>query len=115
MYADQVKNSRKFCGIARMISPLDWTNTDPDWVEDVWLGRFTLEWLSHAELSFDRVKHVPVKESTPGFRAISCYDGQEISRGSAWELLRAYSAEESVANARRRAPPPAPAVPGGDA
>ncbi|KAH6617484.1 kinase-like domain-containing protein [Chaetomium tenue] len=86
--------SRKFCGIARMTSPLDWDNTDPHWVEDVWQGRFTMEWLSLVELPFDGVKHVPVKESTPGFRAISCYDGTQISRGSAWELFRAYSAEE---------------------
>ncbi|KAK4235114.1 Serine/threonine-protein kinase 17B [Achaetomium macrosporum] len=71
-------------------------HTNPHWVEDVWQGRFMLEWLSHTELSFDLVKHVPVKESTPGFRAISCFDRQEISRGSAWELLRAYSAEERL-------------------
>ncbi|KXX81529.1 Serine/threonine-protein kinase 17B [Madurella mycetomatis] len=86
--------SRKFCGVARMTSPLDWINTDPHWLEDGWQGRFTVNWLSHTELSFDRVKHVPVKESTPGFRAVACYDGTEISRGSAWELLRAYSSEE---------------------
>lgn len=89
-----VERSRKFCGIARMTSPLDWDNMDPHWVEDVWEGRLTLEWLSLIELPFDGVKHVPVKESTPGFRAISCYDGTQISRGSAWELFRAYSAEE---------------------
>jgi hypothetical protein len=77
-----------------MTSTMDWENTDPHWLEDVWEGRFTLTWLSHRELTFDRVKHVPVKESTPGFRAIACYDRTEISKGSAWELLRAYSAEE---------------------
>ncbi|KAK4107344.1 kinase-like protein [Canariomyces notabilis] len=88
--------SRKFCGVARMTSPLDWVNTDPHWIEDVWQGRFMMEWLSHAVLSFDLVKHVPVKETTPRFRAIACYDGTEISRGSAWELLRAYSAEERL-------------------
>jgi hypothetical protein len=79
-----------------MTSPLDRINTDPHWLEDVWQGRFMMEWLSHAVLSFDLVKHVPVKETTPGFRAIACYDGTEISRGSAWELLRAYSAEERL-------------------
>jgi hypothetical protein len=24
--------SRKFCGVARMTSPVDWNTTDPDWV-----------------------------------------------------------------------------------
>lgn len=96
--------SRKFCGVARMTSPLDWINTDPHWLEDAWQGRFTLNWLSHTELSFDRVKHVPVKESTPGFRAVACYDGTEISRGSAWELLRAYSSEERAWRAHAISP-----------
>ncbi|KAM7216897.1 putative serine/threonine-protein kinase [Rhypophila decipiens] len=86
--------SRKFCGIAQMTSALDWESTDPHWVEDVWHGRFSLTWLTHTEISFDLVKHVPVKESTPGFRAIACYDGTEISPGSAFEILRVYSAEE---------------------
>ncbi|KAK4447956.1 putative serine/threonine-protein kinase [Podospora aff. communis PSN243] len=86
--------SRKFCGIAQMTSTLDWENTDPHWVEDVWRGRFSITWLTHTEISFDLVKHVPVKESTPGFRAIACHDGTEISPGSAFELLRVYSAEE---------------------
>ncbi|KAK4225590.1 putative serine/threonine-protein kinase [Podospora fimiseda] len=89
-----VLRSRNFCGVARMTSVLDWENTDPFWVEDFWEGRFTLDWLTHTELSFDLVRHVPVRESTPGFRAVTCYDGTEISRGSAFELLRAYSAEE---------------------
>ncbi|KAK0663946.1 putative serine/threonine-protein kinase [Cercophora samala] len=89
-----VIGSRRFCGVAQMTSTLDWDNTDPFWVEDVWQGRFTLAWLSHTELSFDLVNHVPVKETTPGFRAIACYDGTEISPGSAYELLRVYSAEE---------------------
>jgi hypothetical protein len=46
------------------------------------------------ELSFDKVKHIPVSQKTPGFRAISCYDGTEISTTSAFELLKAFSAEE---------------------
>lgn len=77
-----------------MTSPLDWENTDPFWLEDVWEGRFTIDWLTSTELSFDRVKHIPVLETAPGFRAVACYDGTEISPGSAFELLRAYSAEE---------------------
>ncbi|KAK4639880.1 hypothetical protein QC761_700980 [Podospora bellae-mahoneyi] len=89
-----VIGSRRFCGVAQMTSALDWENTDPHWVEDVWQGRFTLAWLSHTELSFDLVSHVPVKETTPGFRAIACYDGTEISPGSAYELLRVFSAAE---------------------
>ena len=53
-----------------------------------------LDWICLTELSFDLVKHVPVKKETPGFRAISCPDGQEISAGSAYQLLKAFSEEE---------------------
>ena len=52
-----------------------------------------MDWLSFNEVSFDRVKHVPVSEKTPGFRAIACYDGTEISPPSAFELLRAFASE----------------------
>jgi hypothetical protein len=55
------------------------------------IRRFTLRWLSVDELSFDRAKHIPVSARTPGFRAVACYDGTEISALSAFELLKAYS------------------------
>jgi len=51
-------------------------------------------WLTHTEISFDLVNHVPVNENTPKFLAIACYDGTQISPGSGFELLRVYSAEE---------------------
>ena len=53
--------------------------------------RFTLNWLCLDELSFDRVKNVPVRVKTPGFRVIACYDGTQISPVSAFELLKAFT------------------------
>jgi len=35
-----------------------------------------------------------VSRKTPGFRAVACYDGTEISAESAYELLKAISSEE---------------------
>ncbi|TGJ80500.1 hypothetical protein E0Z10_g8265 [Xylaria hypoxylon] len=105
-----VIGSRKFCGIAQMTSGVDWANTDEHWLEDSWQGRFTLNWLSLTELPFEGVKHVPVKSTTPGYRAIACYDGTEISASSAFKLLEAYTARE-----REEAPqlvsPPATVTP----
>ncbi|KAI0505472.1 kinase-like protein [Xylaria bambusicola] len=89
-----VIKSQKFCGIAQMTSAMDWAHTDDHWLEDSWKGRFTLNWLCLSELPFEGVKHVPVKSTTPGFRAISCYDGTEISAPSAFELLKAYTARD---------------------
>ncbi|KAK5637118.1 hypothetical protein RRF57_012830 [Xylaria bambusicola] len=89
-----VIKSQKFCGIAQMTSGMDWAHTDDHWLEDSWKGRFTLNWLCLSELPFEGVRHVPVKSTTPGFRAISCYDGTEISAPSAFELLQAYTARE---------------------
>ncbi|KAJ3577490.1 hypothetical protein NPX13_g3077 [Xylaria arbuscula] len=92
-----VIQSQRFCGIARMTSGMDWVNTDEHWLEDSWKGRFTLNWLCLTELPFAGVKHVPVKSTTPGFRAISCYDGTEISAPSAFEILKAYTVVEREA------------------
>ncbi|KAI6778104.1 uncharacterized protein J7T54_001524 [Emericellopsis cladophorae] len=96
-----VIKSRKFCGVAQMTSEMDWDNTDEHWFEDAWSGRFTLDWLTLNEVSFDLVKHVPVKPSTPGFRAISCYDGTEIAASSAFELLRAFAPRPNAPPARQ--------------
>ncbi len=63
--------------------------------------RFDVDWLYLTEISFDKVKTIPVRKSTPGFRAVACYDGTEISADSAFRLLRAISAEEREAVLRR--------------
>ncbi|KAI0965629.1 kinase-like protein [Xylaria arbuscula] len=105
-----VIGSQRFCGVAQMTSGMDWANTDEHWLEDNWQGRFTLNWLSMTELPFAGVKHVPVKSTTPGFRAISCYDGTEISAPSAFELLQAYTARERE-EASQLISPPATATP----
>ncbi|KAI1273132.1 kinase-like protein [Xylaria sp. FL0933] len=100
-----VIKSQRFCGIAQMTSGMDWVNTDEHWLEDSWQGRFTLDWLCLTELPFVGVKHVPVKSTTPGFRAISCFDGTEISASSAFELLRAYTAMEREEVSQLASPP----------
>jgi hypothetical protein len=53
------------------------------------------------EISFDKVKHIPVSQKTPGFRAVACHDGTEISAESAFELLKVFSSEEREALLRR--------------
>jgi len=53
-----------------------------------------VDWLCLTEIPYDKVKHIPVSGKTPGFRAIACYDGTEISAESAFELLKAFSSED---------------------
>lgn len=56
-------------------------------------SRFTVDWVSLNELSFDGIKNVPAHLGT-GRRAIAVMDGQEICPESGYELLRAYSQGE---------------------
>ena len=62
--------------------------------------RFDLNWLCLTELSFDKVNHIPVSQRTPGFRAVACYDGTEISAESAFELLKVFSSDERETTSR---------------
>jgi hypothetical protein len=55
-----------------------------------------------AELPFYRVRYVPVKEIMSGYRAVSCYDRAQICTLSAYELMRAYMAEERIGQERLR-------------
>ncbi|KAK6339742.1 hypothetical protein TWF718_009136 [Orbilia javanica] len=86
--------SQRFYGVAKLASRVDWDHTDEHWEEDIWEGRYALEWICITELPFARVKNVPVSAKTPNWRAIACYDGTEISALSAYEILKAFSAEE---------------------
>ncbi|KAK6533717.1 hypothetical protein TWF694_002648 [Orbilia ellipsospora] len=92
--------SQKFYGVARMLSRVDWDNTDEHWEDDIWKGRYDLDWICLNELPFARVKHVPVSSKTPNWRAIGCYDGTEISPQSAYELFKAFSTEAWEQQAR---------------
>jgi hypothetical protein len=42
-----------------------------------------------------------VSQGTPGYRAVACYDGTEISAESSFELLKAFSTEERETLLRR--------------
>ncbi|KAF2499006.1 kinase-like protein [Lophium mytilinum] len=92
-----VVESRKFYGIAKMTSPVDWNTTDPDWVPrpdgQVYHGRFTVDWVCLNELSFDRIKGVPAYLGK-GRLAVAVMDGQAICPESGYEILRAYSEED---------------------
>jgi hypothetical protein len=56
--------------------------------------RYTVNWICLTELRFEKVKKIPVSQRSPGYRAIGCYDGTEISAQSGYKVLRAFSAEE---------------------
>ena len=53
-----------------------------------------MDWLCLTEISFDRVKHLPVKPTSGNYRAIACYDGTEICTESAFEMLKVFSSQE---------------------
>jgi len=60
-----------------------------------------VDWVCLTEVSFDKVKHIPISRRTPGLHAIACFDGTEISAESAFELLKAFSIEERETLLRR--------------
>ncbi|KAF1807937.1 kinase-like protein [Eremomyces bilateralis CBS 781.70] len=85
-----VVGSKKFCGVARMTSEVDWDNTDNHWVGGVWEGRFTLEWLSMKEVWFRRVNRVTVNANSNDL-VLAARDGTEVSADAAYQMLRAFS------------------------
>ncbi|KFY76901.1 hypothetical protein V499_03592 [Pseudogymnoascus sp. VKM F-103] len=92
-----IVRSQKFCGVARMTSPMDWDTTSEDWLprEDgrEYQGQFTIEWLCLNELPFAGIRNVPAYLGK-GRRAVAVMDGTAICPESGYELLRAYSEED---------------------
>ncbi|KAH8723581.1 YTH domain-containing protein [Phaeosphaeriaceae sp. PMI808] len=81
-----IVKSRRFCGVARMASEVDWENTDDDWLPredgEEYEGRFEIEWLT--------IQHVPARLGTRR-KAVACMDGFELAPESGYEILRVYS------------------------
>lgn len=89
-----VSKKRRFCGVARMLSAVDWENTDEDWMPredgEKYEGRFEVEWLTVNELHFDLIQHVPARLGKQR-KAVQSMDGFELAPESGYELLRVYS------------------------
>ncbi|CAO2647188.1 Nn.00g081100.m01.CDS01 [Neocucurbitaria sp. VM-36] len=88
-----VVESRKFCGVARMASTVDFTTTLPHWESIEWEGNFNLEWKSTVEISYDDIQHLRMKEGGEGRQISGVMSGMEICHSSGIEMMRRFQVQ----------------------
>lgn len=72
-----VNESRQFCGMAQMISYVDYHKTFGGWLEDKWKGQFQVRWIFCKDIPNSQLRHIilPNNENKP---VTNSRDTQEV-------------------------------------
>jgi hypothetical protein len=84
-----VNGSGQFCGMAEMVSPVDFSAKCPIWTQDKWKGKFELKWVYVKDIPNGKFKHVllPNNEHKPVTNSRDC---QEVLFAQAVEVLNVF-------------------------
>ncbi len=84
-----VNGSGQFCGMAEMVSPVDFSAKCPIWTQDKWKGKFEIKWVYVKDIPNNKFKHVllPNNEGKPVTNSRDC---QEVLFEQAVEVLNVF-------------------------
>ena len=102
-----VNSSGQFCGMAEMMSRVDYDSSSKLWSQDKWRGTFQVKWIYVKDVPNGRLKHIsmPNNENKP---VTNSRDTQEVLFDQAIGVLNVFRNYE---NRTTILDPPAPAVP----
>lgn len=83
-----VNGSGCFCGMARMVSPVDYTKTFGAWaIDGKWTGQFNVHWIFIKDVPNQRLRHIrlPNNENKP---VTNSRDTQEIPQEQGRQVLK---------------------------
>ncbi|CAI5961660.1 unnamed protein product [Closterium sp. NIES-65] len=86
----QVNASGQFCGVAEMLTPVDFTRSVDYWQQDKWNGHFQVKWHVIKDVPNSQFRHIIIA-SNDGKPVTNSRDTQEVRRGAAaagQEMLR---------------------------
>ncbi|TKY85842.1 hypothetical protein EX895_005383 [Sporisorium graminicola] len=95
-----VNASGHFCGMAQMLTPLDYATSSNVWAQDgKWKGTFKVRWIYVKDLPNNQLRHIRLT-NTPECKPVTqSRDTQELTPEAGREVLRimaAYSAKTSL-------------------
>ena len=84
-----VNGSGQFCGMAEMVSGVDFDSKCEIWTQDKWKGKFELKWIYVKDIPNGKFKHItlPNNENKP---VTNSRDSQEILFDQAVEVLHVF-------------------------
>ncbi|KAH8930068.1 YTH-domain-containing protein [Atractiella rhizophila] len=83
-----VNGSGHFCGIAQMLTEVDYHTSSTVWAQDKWKGVFKVKWLFVKDVPLSALRHIKLENTAEKKAVTSSRDTQEVLYDAGLEVLR---------------------------
>ncbi|KAG6814600.1 hypothetical protein H0H92_000129 [Tricholoma furcatifolium] len=85
-----VNASGHFCGMAEMMTPVDYTRSSTVWASDKWKGVFTVRWIFVRDIPNVNLRHIKLNNTQERKPVTNSRDTQELLPDAGQEMLRIF-------------------------
>ncbi|KAJ7940181.1 YTH-domain-containing protein [Mycena leptocephala] len=85
-----VNASGHFCGMAEMLTPVDYTRSSTVWASDKWKGVFKVRWVFVRDIPNVNLRHIKLLNTTERKPVTNSRDTQELLAEAGQEMLRIF-------------------------
>lgn len=82
-----VNGSGHFCGMAQMITPVDYNSVSSVWAQDKWKGTFKVKWIYVKDVPNTQLRHIRL-ENNDNKSVTNSRDAQEVPNAKGQQVLR---------------------------
>ncbi|XP_075153635.1 YTH domain-containing family protein [Haematobia irritans] len=82
-----VNGSGHFCGMAQMMTPVDYNSTSSVWSQDKWKGKFKVKWIYVKDVPNTQLRHITL-ENNENKPVTNSRDTQEVPNSKGIEVLQ---------------------------
>lgn len=82
-----VNGSGHFCGMAQMVSPVDYNSNSSVWSQDKWKGQFKVRWIYVKDVPNVQLRHIRL-ENNENKPVTNSRDTQEVPHAKGLQVLR---------------------------
>ncbi|KAJ7578413.1 YT521-B-like domain-containing protein [Mycena floridula] len=85
-----VNASGHFCGMAEMLTPVDYTRSSTVWASDKWKGVFKVRWIFVRDIPNNNLRHIKLNNTQERKPVTNSRDTQELPLDAGQEMLRIF-------------------------
>lgn len=85
-----VNASGHFCGMAEMLTPVDYTRSSTVWASDKWKGVFKVRWIYVRDIPNTNLRHIRLNNTSERKPVTNSRDTQELLPEAGLEMLRIF-------------------------
>ncbi|VDB82679.1 unnamed protein product [Peniophora sp. CBMAI 1063] len=90
-----VNASGHFCGMAEMLTPVDYTRSSTVWQSDKWKGVFSVKWIFVRDIPNAQLRHIRLNNTQERKPVTNSRDTQELLPEAGQEMLRIFQTHPS--------------------